>query len=395
MPDTERSWAAHWEFSRRYNFNHGSLGATPKAVLDAQEHLVRHINADREQFVREGEFSRIDESRRVLANFLNADAENFVLTTNITESFNTVLKSLTLGPGDEVLVTNHIYAHYPALIAELARRQGFSVVVADVPYRLSGEDEIADIVLAKVTGKTKLAIIDHITSATAFIFPVKKIVSALHERGVDCFVDGAHAPGQVPLNLEELGAAYYGGNNHKWLCAPLSSGFLHVRPDRQDQIIPAIGSGFARADVPFVARFSWQGVIDFAPRVMIADSLRVMTEIHPQGWDGIYARNHALAVAARNKLCQRLGIAPPVPESMIGSMFTLPLKGLSFTDEELKKPALHRGYDYMVEKYGFGVIFSQFGDEYLVRVTAHLYNSLNDYEVLADALADFIKDHSR
>ncbi len=364
------------------------------AVMDAHEQLFREINRDREQFTREGGYARVDEARRTLCAFVGAADDNLVLTTNITESLNTVLKSLALGAGDEVLVTNHIYTNYPGLLEELSVRQGFKIVTATIPYRIDDPDQITQIITDHVSNHTRLAIIDHITSGTAIIFPVKAIVDALSARGVDVFVDGAHAPGQVPLALDALGAAYYGGNNHKWLCAPLSSGFLHVRPDRQADIIPAIGSGAARSALPFKDRFAWQGVIDVSPRIIVKDTLAIMNDLHPDGWAGIYERNHELALAARAKLCERLNVRAPVPPDMIGAMFTLPLGKLRFSEAELAKSPMHRGYDYMVENFGFGTIFSSFGDDYLVRVTCQLYNALSDYDVLADALEKFVKDHS-
>lgn len=391
--DLEHSWREAWDFTRPLNFNHGSMGCTPRAVLQQQEGISRRVNAGREEFVREGGFSRIEESRKRLAAFVGAADGNLVLTTNITESLNCVLKSLTFAPGDEVLVTNHIYVNYPALIEECARRQGFRVVRVDIPYRLATEEEIITPIMAQVGVNTRLAIIDHISSPTAMIFPVALLVTLLDEKGVDCFVDGAHAPGQLDLDLELLGAAYYGANNHKWLCAPLSSGFLYVRPDKQADIVPAVGSGYATMENDFVTRFSWQGVIDFVPRLMIPETLRTMHDLHPSGWSGIYQRNHVLAVAVRRLLCERLGLEAPVPENMIGAMFTLPLGPLSFTPEEMQKSPLHRGYDALVQSHGFGAIFSQFGDDYIVRVTAHLYNKLSDYNALADALAVFIKEH--
>jgi len=395
VTDLEKSWADQWGFARRYNFNHGSLGASPLSVLSAHEKLSREINADREQFTREGGYARVDQARLALCSFLGSDHDNLVFTTNVTESLNTVVKSLALGKGDEILITNHMYVNYPALLEELSERQGFRIVRVNIPYHVQDPAQITDIILAGVTSDTKLAIVDHITSTTAFIFPVQAIVAALDARGVDVFIDGAHAPGQVDIDLELLGAAYYGGNNHKWLCAPLSSGFLYVRPDKQDRIIPAIGSGFARSSLPFIERFSWQGVIDVTPRLMVPETLRLMASLHDQGWEGIYKRNHKLAMAARKKISVHLGIDSLAPESMVGSMFTLPLGRLNFSDEDMAKSPLHRGYDYMVQKYGFGVIFSQFDDDYIVRVTCHLYNNINDYDVLADALHNFVKEHSR
>lgn len=387
------SWKHEWDFARRYNFNHGSLGASPVKLLQAKTALDAEINRDREQFAREGGWGRSEQARLALAAFLNAGADNLVLTTNITDSLNSVLKSLRWEAGDELLVTNHIYVNYPGLLQELSARFGFVVVQADIPYVLHDSAPIVEAVMAAVSPRTRLALIDHITSGTACIFPVQEIVARLQARGVDCFVDGAHAPGQVPVDLTAMGAAYYGGNNHKWLCAPLSSGFLYVRPDRQGPMIPAVGSGFARSDASFVERFSWVGVIDVSPRIMIADTLRIMADMNPEGWDGIMARNHQMALRVRCKLAQALSVPLPVPDDMIGAMFTLPLGRLKFNESEMAKTPLQRGYDWMVAHYGFGVVFSAFGDEFLVRVTCHLYNEDADYDVLATALSAFMKEH--
>lgn len=393
MNDLNHTWRDQWTFARRYNFNHGSLGATPQSVLLKQEALNRKINEGREEFIREGGFKLIDQARCNLARFVGADDNNLVLTSNITDSINAVIKSLRFEEAAEIIVTNHIYVNYPALLEECARRQGFKIIKVDIPYAIVDKSEVIEPMRAAISARTKLAIVDHISSPTAMIFPVQEIVDMLNEYGVDCFIDGAHAPGQIPLDLESLGAAYYGANNHKWLCAPLSSGFLYVRPDKQSEIVPAVGSGYAIAENSLIERFSWQGVIDFSPRIMISDTLEDMANFHPQGWSGIYKRNHDLAVSARALICDRMNIVPPVPDDMMGAMFTLPLGDIYFSAAEKNKSALHRGYDYMVEKYGFGVIFNEFGGDYLMRATCHLYNGLDEYNVLADALGAFVRDH--
>lgn len=392
--DLRSSWADQWDLSRRYNFNHGSLGATPRNVLQRQEVLSRALNAKREEFIREGGYDEIEGARKDAARFVGAQAEDFVLTVNVTESINSVLLSLPLGEGDEVLVTSHIYSSYPALFHELARRRGFRIVSADIPYRHENDEQIIAPLIAAVTSRTRLAIIEHISSPTAIVFPVRDMVLALREKGVETFVDGAHAPGQVDVNVDAIGAAYYGGNCHKWMCAPLSSGFLHVQPAFQEGIFPAIGSAYSTIEHSFTERFSWQGVTDFVPRLMIPETIKMMADMHPEGWQGIRARNHRLALAARAMICGKLDIIPPVTDERIGAMFTIPLPPLVFSDEELQKPPFSRGYDYMVERFGFGVFFSTHGDEYLARVSCHLYNSLDDYAVLATGLETFIKDHT-
>lgn len=241
-------YKAFWDLKRPINVNHGSFGATPRVILEKQRLYQDEFNECRERFLWQGGLARVAAAKDRMAAFIGAAAEDVVFVDNATDGFNAVLKSVPLGPGDEVLVTTHTYSNFPPVLQEEAARRGFKTVTATIPYPPKDEGQIIDTILEKVSGKTKLAIIDHITSPTALVFPVQKIVEALAEKGIDTFVDGAHAPGQVPLDMAEIGAAYYTGNHHKWLCAPVASAFLYVRKNRQDHIMPAIGSGMASRD---------------------------------------------------------------------------------------------------------------------------------------------------
>lgn len=395
MADEGQDWPHCWEFSHYTSLNHGSVGTTPTEILKKKVTLDDYINGAREVFIRKGEYTEmLDRSHGAVCDFVGAWAQDLVLTDRVTDSLNTVMKSLTLGAGDEVLITSHMYPSYPGMIEGLAQRQEFEVVKADVPYPVESDDQIIAAILDKVSDRTRIAIIDHISSPTGIIFPVKRIVEELGSRGVDVFVDGAHAPGQIAVDVEDIGAAYYAGANYKWLCAPLASGFLHVRRDRQDHIIPAVGSGDARYDVPFQQRFGWQGVMDPVPRIMVADTIEYMASLHPQGWPGIYRRNRELALEARDLVCSRLGLDEPCPDHMVGTMFTIPLRGLKFDNDALQKSVINRGYDFMTDRHNLEVYFSEIGGLYLPRVSCHLYNKIQDYQRLADAMEDFIKSYS-
>lgn len=381
-------------------FNHGSFGSTPTEILKRHQALLAEFNADRESFVWEKGWSQgggqLETSRKTLATFVGTQADNLALTDNVTDSFNAVLHSLPLKEGDEILVNSHNYSLYFPLLEEWSKRRGFKVVKADVPYPPQNDDQIVESILAKVSDKTKLALVDHISSPTAIIFPVKRLVTELNKRGVDTFVDGAHAPGQIPLNIDDIGAAYYAGNNHKWLCAPASSGFLQVRKDKQDLILPAVGSYAATRDMPFAARFSYTGTRDRTPMALIPETIEYMASLNPKGWEGIFERNHALAVAAREVLCDKLGIEKPVPDSMIGTMFTLPIGILNFPDEIEKLGGTKRFRTAIMKRAGFGAYalpYPSEGSPYLLRVCAHLYNNIEQYHALADAVAKVVQEY--
>jgi len=386
----EGNFRMHWNFVQGININHGSFGGTPKAILEKQAKLAAAINANREDFVWNGVQEKMAAARAKVAAFIGADAEDTVFVDNATDGFNTIMRSLPLGRGDEVLVTDCIYGNFPAPLAWLAQRQGFEVRTARIPYPPQNTAQIKDAVLSAVTDRTKLVVIDHIVSAAAIIFPVNEIVAALNERGIDTFVDGAHAPGQVPLNVKETGAAYYTGNHHKWLCAPWSSAFLYVRKDRQANIMPAVASGRAKPENPFAERFAWQGTRDLTARLCVPDTIDYMASLHPDGWPGIMKRNHDMAVGVRDFLCAALNVSKPCPDEMFGSMFTLPLGPLAFPEE--KEPPGNL-YPVLDKKYGHRAYAAHFNGQYLLRGSCHLYNDEKDYKRLPDVVRRLIKEH--
>jgi isopenicillin-N epimerase len=390
-------YAAQWDFRRALHFNHGSFGATPRRILERKFEILKRFNEDRDDFLwgdgrNKSVLSDIAEAKKPLASFIGAQPQDIVYVDNVTDAFNSVFKSIDLGKGDEVLVTNHIYANFPPPLAEMAKRQGFKIVTVDVPYPPRDDDQIVESILSGVTDRTKLAFIDHITAPTALIFPVKRIVAALKEKGVDSFIDGAHVPGQIPLNVDDIGAAYYAGNHHKWLCVPTGTGFLHVRRDRQDMIMPAVGSGGANRETPFEDRFLWRGTKDVSSHLLVPETIDFMAGLHPKGWAGIYERNHELALAARDILTAKLGIEKPCPDHMVGSMFTLPLGRLDMPQNLEKEFGCNRLRVAMIERHGFGPYATEFEGQYLMRVSAHLYNNLDQYRQLADALEPMVRE---
>jgi len=383
-------FSVFWKQKPSYNFNHGSFGATPQVILDRQAAWEASFNADREYFYHHDIPEALGRSKAIVAQFVGASIDDLVFVDNATDAMNTVIKSLALGAGDDVVITSFIYGPFDTLLQEISRRNKFNVIKAVLPYPPQSDEDLIDPVLTAVTPATRLVIIDHISSPTGIIMPVKKIVAALNKRGIDCFVDGAHAPGQIPVNVTDIGAAYYTANHHKWICAPIASGFLHVRKDRQDPIMPAVGSSLAGQNTPFARRFDWIGTKGTSSAVMVGETIDYMGSLHPQGWAGIYKRNHEVTMAARDLIMNRLDCDDTYPEHMIGNMLTIRIKDMCFPPEIEQLPPSYRLYELMVKEFGFGPYAMPSDGSYLLRLSVPLYLNLPDFEVLAEALQSVI-----
>jgi isopenicillin-N epimerase len=366
--------------------NHGSFGACPAVVLERQAALRLEMEREPVDFLVGSLPSRLNAARESLAEFLAADAADLVFVPNATAGVNAVLRSLPFDPEDELLLTNHTYAACRKTVEFVAARTGARVVVAELPFPCRHEDEITASVLQCVSPRTRLALLDHVTSPTALVLPLARLVSDLSSRGIDTLVDGAHAPGMVPIGLNELGAAYYTGNAHKWLCAPKGAAFLHVRRDRQAGLHPnAISHGYSEG---FRAEFDWTGTFDPSPWLCVPDALRFMAGQMPGGWPEVMATNRALALKARAILLQTLGVASPCPETMIGSMASIPLPRPKEGSpaQRLDPKGLH---DWFRERaietwlHPFPVP--------LLRISAQLYNYAGQYQQLADLLAEALR----
>src|SRR5207253_1137738 len=249
--------------------------------------------------------------------------DDLAFVPNATTGANTVIRSLQLQPGDELLTTDHAYnACRNAL--RWHERHGAKVVVAAVPWPIASPRQVSDAVLGAVTPRTRLVLLDHVSSTTGLIFPVELIVGLLSERGIDTIIDGAHAPGMLPLNVRGIGAAYFTGNCHKWLCAPKGAAFLHVRRDRQAGIRPLVvshGANAPRTDRSrFRLEFDWTGTADPTAYLTVPEALRYLGGLMAGGWPALMARNREVALAARRILCATLGVASPAPDAMIGSL---------------------------------------------------------------------------
>ena len=351
--------------------NHGSYGACPRAVLERQRSLQLEMEREPVDFLSRELPGRLQSARSALARFVGAETADLVFVPNATTAVNAVLRSLEFAPGDEVLATSHTYAACRNALDHVASRTGARVVTAPLPFPVRSDDELIAAVMACVSPRTRLALLDHVTSPTALVLPIARLVRELRALDIETLVDGAHAPGMVPLALGELGAAYYTGNAHKWLCAPKGAAFLHVRSDRQRELHPTVISHGYGAGLQ--AEFDWIGTFDPSAWLCVPAAIDYLGTLLPGGWPKLMAINRGLALEARADLCESLGIDPPCPESMIGSMASvvLPRAASGAAASRLEGDALagwfrDRGVETWLSRRPFN----------LLRVSAQLYNSI-------------------
>lgn len=368
--------------------NHGAFGACPRPILELQSELRRQMEAEPVQFLWRRYEERLEPSRGALARFVGARARDLVFVTNATTGVNAVLRSIPLRPGDELLTTAFDYNACRNALTQAAAEKGAKLVVVPIPFPLHNDDTIVERVLDRVTRRTRLVMLDHVTSSTAVILPVERLVRELEARGIDTLVDGAHAPGMLPLNLSRLRPAYYTANLHKWVCAPKGAAFLWVREDLQKRMQPPVVSHGNNTPRPgyaaFQDRFDWAGTFDPTAWMCVGPAIEWMGRLLPDGWAGVRRRNRELLRQARRLLVERLRIEPPCPEKLLGSMATLPLPD-RFQGRP-RRGKLDPEQVALFDRFGIEVPFVRIGnpERRYFRISAQVYNRLAQYEYLAE-----------
>ncbi|HYC77588.1 MAG TPA: aminotransferase class V-fold PLP-dependent enzyme [Planctomycetota bacterium] len=371
--------------------NHGSFGACPAAVLERQAGWRARMERQPVLFLGREVEPLLDAARFALAPFLGARPDDLAFQVNASHAVSAVLRALPFEPGEEILVSDHGYNACNNAARDVAERAGAALVVANVPFPTASEDQVVDAFLERVSTRTKLAVVDHVTSQTGLVWPIARLVRTLQQAGVDVLVDGAHAPGMVPLDLDDLGAAYYAGNLHKWVCAPKGAAFLHVRADRRERIRPlsvSHGLNSPRTDRDrFRLLFDWTGTCDPTPWLCVPDALRFLGDLVPGGVIALRDRLRATTLAARDLLCAALGVAPPSPVSMIGALAAIPLPAGPPASPE-PPLYLHPMQVRLWERRRIEVPFmaTPDGAGWSVRISGAPYNVEDDYVRLAGAL---------
>jgi isopenicillin-N epimerase len=375
-----------WMLDETIDFlNHGSFGARLRAVHGAQIRWREQMEARPIEFLDRRGRDLLAEAKEVVGGFLGMRHEDFGFTSNATDGVNAVLRSLRFQPGDELLTTNHVYEAVRRAMRHLAERAGATMIEVDIPLPVHSPDGIVDAIERAISPRTRLVVIDHITSPTAVVYPIEAIISCCAARRVDVLVDGAHAPGMVELNVERLGAAYYAGNLHKWVGAPPGAGFLWVRADRQADIHPTVlslrlGDGFAN-------EFSWQGTRDVSSWLAAPDAIRAMDNLSgPGSWPRVMQHNHDLAVWVQTMLSEAWRVAPSTPGdgSMLGSMVSLALPEGARRRFESREALQARLFD----DHRIEVFVLDWQGRWLIRPCCQVYNTPEQYRRLATAVIE-------
>ena len=387
------SLAEHWMLDPTCVFlNHGSFGATPKFIIDEQRRWQEILENEPVRFFERIAPDAMLEARRSLAKMLTCDPEDLALIENATSGVNTVLRSLKFSQGDEILVPDHAYQACKNAIDYVSERWGAKVVTCHIPFPIDNAEVAYDAIMSGVSSRTVLALIDTVTSPTGLLMPFERIVQDLESKGVHVMLDAAHGIGMIPLDLDSMGASFTTSNCHKWLCAPKGTAFLHVRKDLQSQIHPLTishGMTFPLGDTTrFRHEFDWTGTRDFSGHCSLPVAIEGMAELVEGGWESIMKQNHSLAIEGRNILCQKLGISKPCPDDMIACIATLTLPsdssgGIPLHDAD----PLH---EILQDKYGIQIpVWSWESPQgRYIRISAQLYNHIDEYHYLADALAN-------
>ncbi len=367
------------------HLNHGSFGATPLRVLEDQDQWRRRLEGNPVRFFDEEYQPALDDARDRLIDFVGGDAATTVFVTNATSAINAVLGSVQLGPGDEVVVTNHEYNACRNAAEAFAVRAGAKVVEVPIPFPPASPKMVVERIMMAVNHHTRLVIVDHVTSPTALVFPVEAVVAAL-EPDVPVLVDGAHAPGMIDLDVGVVGASFYVANLHKWVCAPKGAAFLSVAERHSASIEPTVISHGWNTQGPDQTRmhalFDWTGTFDPSARLAVPAAIDTMGTAHPDGWEGVRSANHTLAVEGRRIVVDALGLDPGPGEEWLGSMAALVIPGEPEEGVIVDELTSRLRHHHAIE----APVFS-WGGRRILRLSAQRYNRLDDFRRLVDALA--------
>jgi isopenicillin-N epimerase len=368
--------ASAWAIDPRLAYlNHGSFGATPRSVLARQEELRTELERNPVGFLVYRLPELLDAVRAEVAAFLGADADGVAFVDNATTGVQTVVAQARLAAGDEILTTDHCY---PAVLAQLRRAAdstGATLRIAEVPIPPGGREAVAEAVLSRLAPRTRLVVVDHVASCSGMVFPVEDIAAHCRGLGVPVVVDGAHAPGLLPVDVGRVGADFWVGNLHKWVCAPKASAVLYAAPRWRDTLRPLVAShGLADGYRP---AFDWTGTRDPTALLSVPAALAFFGRA---GWPEVRRRNEDLARRGAEHVASRLGTAVPLADGLAAAMRLVELPE-PLTEDEAR--ALERR---LLERHQVVVPVTFHGGWRWLRLSAQLYNTMADYERLAAAL---------
>jgi isopenicillin-N epimerase len=364
--------------------NHGSFGATPKPVFREYQRWQRELEKQPVEFLGRRVTKLMAESRAALGKYLGAQPDNLVYTQNVTISINIIARSLELGPGDEVLATDHEYGAMDRTWRFLSTERGFRYINQPISIPIKSKMNFIEDFWRGVTSRTRVIFVSHITSPTAIIFPVEEIIRRAREAGIITIVDGAHVPGQLPLQLELSGVDFYGGNLHKWLCAPKGAGFLYARPEMQNLLKPLVVSWGYESETPgdstFVDHHEWWGTRDMAAFLSVPAAIEFQEK---HDWDKVRDACHDLVQDVQRRICELTRLVPlhPQTEAWFCQMAAAPLP--ADTDIATLKTRLY-------DEHRIEVPLIDWNGNKFIRVSVQGYNTKRDADKLCRALSALI-----
>jgi isopenicillin-N epimerase len=363
--------------------NHGSFGACPQPVFREYQRWQRDLEHEPVEFLGRQAIELMAEARRSLAAYLGCRSNDLVYFPNPTTAINMVARSLDLQPGDEVLATDHEYGAMDRTWRFICGKTGARYVQRSIPVPCESAEQVREQFLSGISGHTRVIFISHITSPTALRFPVEAICRRAREAGILTIVDGAHAPGQLELNLEQIGADLYTGACHKWLCSPKGAAFLHARPEIQDRLEPLVVSWGWEPDEPgpsaFIDQQEWQGTRDLAAFLAVPMAIEFQRE---HDWRAVRERCRSMMQGLRSRLQAKLGLHPLTSDSQLEApqMFSMQLPECN--PEELQR--------ILLERYRIEAVARRWAGRDLLRVSLQAYNNEDDLNALTAALEELL-----
>jgi isopenicillin-N epimerase len=361
--------------------NHGSFGATPKPVFREYQRWQLELERQPVEFLGRRITKLMADARAVLGKYVGTHVDNLIYTQNATISLNIIARSLELGSNDEVLTTDHEYGAMDRIWRFLSKERGFRYINQQIKTPLTTEENFIQGFWGSITPRTRVIFISHITSPTALIFPIKGIIRCAREAGILTIIDGAHAPGQISLRLDSLGADFYCGNLHKWLCAPKGAGFLYARPERQHLLKPLVISWGYESETPgnsqFIDHNEWWGTRDMAAFLSVPAAIEFQEK---HDWDKVRDACHKLARDVLKRICELTGLAPlhSGADNWFRQMIAAPLP--VDTDINLFKAQLY-------DEHHIEVPLIDWNGNKLIRVSVQGYNTRRDIDKLCRALS--------
>ncbi len=356
--------------------NHGSFGACPKPVFADYQAWQLELERQPVEFLLRRRGELMTKARQTIAEYLNVPGDEVVFVTNATYGLSAALRSLPLAAGDQILTTNHEYGAVERLMEIAAKATGAEIVrhPARLPY---GSDEaFVEDFFTSATARSKVIVMSHITSPTALIFPVREICQRAREMGILTVIDGAHAPGQIPLDLADIGADVYSGNFHKWLCAPKGSAFLHVQPELQETVDPLVISHGCRDGADFVERHEWLGTKDIAAYLSVPSAIDYQRQ---RNWQSVRRETHQLAADLQAQLCDRYDLQR-LSSNQFAQMAAIPLPDCDVGAVK----------DQLYEEYRIEVPVGRFEGGCVMRVSVQAYNTREELQTLVKALEEIL-----